>query len=154
MVGLTPYADAYPHQLSGGLKQRVAIARAIANQPRVLLMDEPFGALDPKTRAQMQSHLLQIWRNVNITIVFITHDLDEAALLADRVVVLGAPDAIHRGGHLVALLPTGFPRERDIDIVSDPRYLTLRSALEHLVHPPPAREPPAPLPLGRMTPVT
>lgn len=153
MVGLTKFADAYPHQLSGGMKQRVAIARAIANRPRVLLMDEPFGALDPKTRSQMQSHLLQIWRNVNITIVFITHDLDEASLLADRIVVLGAPDATHHGGHLVSILTTGFARERDIDIVREPRYATIRAELEHLVHPPLPAEVPPPLPLGRMTPV-
>ena len=153
MVGLTKFADAYPHQLSGGMKQRVAIARAIANQPRVLLMDEPFGALDPKTRSQMQSHLLQIWRNVNITIVFITHDLDEAALLADRIVVLGTQDTQHLGGHLVSILTTHFPRERDIDIVRDSSYATIRQQLEQLVHPPPLAEPPPPLPLGRMTPV-
>ena len=153
MVGLTRFADAYPHQLSGGMKQRVAIARAIANQPRVLLMDEFFGARDPKTRLQMQSHLLQIWRNVNITVVFITHDLDEAALLADRIVVLGAPDQQHIGGHLVEILTTRFNRERDIDIARDPGYATIRHQLEHLVHPPPLAEPPPPLPLGRMTPI-
>ena len=88
--GLTKFANAYPHQLSGGMKQRVAIARALANRPRILLMDEPFGALDAQTRGQMQSYLLQIWRNVDVTIVFITHDLDEAVYLADRMLVLGA----------------------------------------------------------------
>ena len=84
LVGLLEFADAYPHQLSGGMKQRVAIARALANRPRILLMDEPFGALDAQTRAQMQSYLLQIWQQVDVTIVFITHDLDEAVYLADR----------------------------------------------------------------------
>ena len=78
LVGLSHAADAYPSQLSGGMKQRVAIARALANQPQILLMDEPFGALDAQTRAQMQSYLLQIWQNVDVTILFITHDLDEA----------------------------------------------------------------------------
>ena len=84
-MGLEKFADSYPHQLSGGMKQRVAIARALANQPRVLLMDEPFGALDAQTRARMQAYLLEIWKKIDITIVFITHDLDEAVYLSDRI---------------------------------------------------------------------
>ncbi|MEM7697458.1 MAG: ABC transporter ATP-binding protein, partial [Verrucomicrobiota bacterium] len=88
LVGLDGFENSYPHQLSGGMKQRVAIARALANRPRILLMDEPFGALDAQTRAQMQSYLLQIWRNLDITILFITHDLDEAVYLADRIIIL------------------------------------------------------------------
>jgi NitT/TauT family transport system ATP-binding protein len=90
MVGLSKFENAYPHELSGGMKQRVAIARALANEPRILIMDEPFGALDAQTRAQMQSYLLQIWRKVDVTVLFITHDLDEAVYLADRILVLGA----------------------------------------------------------------
>ena len=90
LIGLERFADAYPHQLSGGMKQRVAIVRALANQPRILLMDEPFGALDAQTRCRMQAHLLEIWRKIDITIVFITHDLDEAIFLADRILVLSA----------------------------------------------------------------
>ncbi|MGB5324425.1 MAG: ABC transporter ATP-binding protein, partial [Pseudomonadales bacterium] len=90
LVGLSRVIDSYPHQLSGGMKQRVAIARALANQPKILLMDEPFGALDPQTRSKMQSHLMEIWRNIDITVVFITHDLDEAIYLADRILVLQA----------------------------------------------------------------
>ena len=89
MVGLSPFEDAYPHELSGGMKQRVAIARALANEPRILIMDEPFGALDALTRAKMQAYLLQIWKKVNVTILFITHDLDEAVYLSDRILVLG-----------------------------------------------------------------
>jgi NitT/TauT family transport system ATP-binding protein len=90
LIGLEKFADAYPHQLSGGMKQRVAIVRALANQPRILLMDEPFGALDAQTRCRMQAHLLEIWRKIDITIVFITHDLEEAIFLADRILVLSA----------------------------------------------------------------
>src|SRR6266851_6964966 len=84
LIGLEKFADSYPHQLSGGMKQRVAIVRALANQPRILLMDEPFGALDAQTRCRMQAHLLEIWRKIDITIVFITHDLDEATFLATK----------------------------------------------------------------------
>ena len=150
MVGLDRFADSYPHQLSGGMKQRVAIARALANRPRILLMDEPFGALDPHTRMQMQSYLLQIWQNVNITIVFITHDLDEATLLADRVVVLGAPDAIHRGGHLVRILDVPLPSPRDVDAVRLPAFAEFREQLDHLVHPQVAAVKPERLPILRM----
>src|SRR5882757_3374515 len=89
MVGLAKFENSYPHELSGGMKQRVAIARALANNPRILIMDEPFAALDAQTRAQMQSYLLQLWRQIDITIVFVTHDLEEAVYLADRIVVLG-----------------------------------------------------------------
>ena len=90
LIGLEKFAEAYPHQLSGGMKQRVAIARALVNRPRVLLMDEPFGALDAQSRARMQAYLQDIWRKVDITIVFITHDLNEAIFLADRILVLSA----------------------------------------------------------------
>ena len=85
MVGLERFENAYPNQLSGGMKQRVAIARTLANQPRIVLMDEPFAALDAQTRCQMQAYLQQIWMNVDVTILFITHDLDEAIYLADRI---------------------------------------------------------------------
>ena len=152
LVGLTSFAEAYPHQLSGGMKQRVAIARALANRPRILLMDEPFGALDPQTRLQMQSYLLQIWQAVNITIVFITHDLDEATLLADRVVVLGAPDAGHPGGHLKAIVEVPLPQPREVDIVRDPSFAAIRARLADLVHPS-HLVPTERLALPRMTPV-
>ncbi len=135
MVGLEAKGDHYPHQLSGGQKQRVAIARALAARPRVLLMDEPFGALDPETRAQMQSYLLQIWQNINITIVFITHDLDEAVLLADRILVLGAADGVHPGGHLKQFLDVPLPYPHDVDVLRDPKFLKVRTELDELVHP-------------------
>ncbi len=107
LIGLEKFADAYPHQLSGGMKQRVAIVRALANQPRILLMDEPFGALDAQTRCRMQAHLLEIWRKIDITIVFITHDLDEAIFLADRILVLSA-----HPGEILELIEVPVPRPR------------------------------------------
>ena len=129
MVGLTPYADAYPHQLSGGMKQRVAIARALANQPRVLLMDEPFGALDAQTRSQMQWYLTQIWTNVDVTILFITHDLDEAILLADRILVL-APNP----GRVAEVIDVPLLQPRGVDALVDPRFLAVKQRLEQLIH--------------------
>ena len=107
-VGLGQFTGYYPKQLSGGMQQRVAIARALAPGPKVLLMDEPFAALDAQTRSRMQRHLLEIWRKLKITVVFITHDLEEAVLLADRVFVL-APNP----GRLVATLPVSIPRVTD-----------------------------------------
>ena len=107
-VGLGEFVDYYPNQLSGGMQQRVAIARALAPGPKVLLMDEPFAALDAQTRRRMQRHLLEIWRALNITVVFITHDLEEAILLADKIFVL-APNP----GRMVAVLPIDIPRTYD-----------------------------------------
>ncbi len=131
LVGLSKFADAYPNQLSGGMKQRVAIARALANNPRILLMDEPFGALDAQTRAQMQKHLLQIWKNVDVTILFITHDLDEAIYLADRILVLKA-----NPGRLDELIEVPVPRPRDPSQFSSPEFLATRARLDALIHPP------------------
>ncbi len=131
LVGLAKFADAYPHQLSGGMKQRVAIARALANQPRILLMDEPFGALDAQTRAKMQAHLLEIWRNIDITILFITHDLDEAIYLADRILVLKA-----HPGEVQELIEVPVPRPRGPQQFGSPEFQATKARLEALIHPP------------------
>ncbi|MCA8033134.1 ABC transporter ATP-binding protein [Burkholderia arboris] len=130
LVGLTRFADVYPHQLSGGMKQRVAIARALANRPRILLMDEPFGALDAQTRARMQTHLLDIWRNIDVTILFITHDLDEAIFLADRILVL-KPNP----GGVQELIEVPVPRPRDYSQVNTPEFIATKARLEALIHP-------------------
>lgn len=131
LVGLNRFADAYPHQLSGGMKQRVAIARALANKPRILLMDEPFGALDAQTRAKMQANLIEIWRNIDITILFITHDLDEAIYLADRILVLKA-----NPGEVEELIEVSVPRPRHPDQFISPEFLATKKRLEELIHPP------------------
>ena len=130
LVGLSRFKHAYPAQLSGGMKQRTAIARALAAQPRILLMDEPFGALDAQTRCQMQSHLLEIWRNVDVTILFITHDLDEAILLADRILVLKA-----HPGEVNELIEVPVPRPRTPAQSSTPEFLATRRRLDELIHP-------------------
>jgi len=136
LVGLTKFADSYPHQLSGGMRQRVAIARALVNQPRILLMDEPFGALDAQTRAKMQSHLLDIWRNIDLTILFITHDLDEAIYLADRILVLKA-----HPGEVQELIEVPVPRPRSPGQFSSPEFRATKARLEALIHPPTPDEP-------------
>lgn len=133
LVGLSKFADHYPHQLSGGMKQRVAIARALANQPRILLMDEPFGALDAQTRAKMQNHLLEIWKNIDITILFITHDLDEAIFLADRILVLKA-----HPGSVQELIEVPVPRPRSAMQLTSPEFQATKARLEALIHPPQA----------------
>jgi NitT/TauT family transport system ATP-binding protein len=129
LVGLDKFADAYPHQLSGGMKQRVAIVRALANQPPILLMDEPFGALDAQTRCRMQAHLLEIWRKIDITIVFITHDLDEAIFLADRILVLSA-----HPGEVQELIEVPVPRPRTAAQLLSPSFLATKARLEQLIH--------------------
>ncbi len=143
LVGLSRFADAYPHQLSGGMKQRVAIARALATRPRILLMDEPFGALDAQTRAQMQSYLLQIWKNVDVTIVFITHDLDEAVYLADRILVLDA-----HPGRVRELMEVAVPRPRTPEQFLSPAFIAARMHLQELIHP---KTTGRPIPMVRMT---
>jgi NitT/TauT family transport system ATP-binding protein len=131
LVGLDRFAHSYPHELSGGMKQRVAIARALVNQPRILLMDEPFGALDAQTRARMQAHLLEIWRNIDITILFITHDLDEAIYLSDRILVLKA-----NPGEVQELVEVPVPHPRSPEQFTSPAFLATKARLEALIHPP------------------
>jgi NitT/TauT family transport system ATP-binding protein len=129
LVGLEKFADCYPHQLSGGMKQRVAIVRALANQPRILLMDEPFGALDAQTRCRMQAHLLEIWRKIDITIVFITHDLEEAIFLADRILVLSA-----HPGEVQELIEVPLPHPRSSAQFISPEFVTTKARLDELIH--------------------
>ena len=129
LVGLTRFVSAYPHQLSGGMKQRVAIARALANHPRILLMDEPFGALDAQTRCQMQAYLLEIRREVDITILFVTHDLDEAIYLADRIIVLGP-----NPGRVLETIEVPVPRPRDASQFLSREFVATKRHLESLIH--------------------
>jgi ABC-type nitrate/sulfonate/bicarbonate transport system ATPase subunit len=118
MVGLQRFADRYPSQLSGGMKQRVAIARVLANDANILLMDEPFGALDALTREQLQHELLQIWSRTGVTTIFVTHSVEEAVLLADRVLVMSAGP-----GRIDSDFRITLPRPRD---VSSPEFNALR----------------------------
>jgi NitT/TauT family transport system ATP-binding protein len=118
MVGLERFADRYPNQLSGGMKQRVAIARVLANNANILLMDEPFGALDALTREQLQNELLQIWKRTGVTTIFVTHSVEEAVLLADRVLVMSAGP-----GRIASDFSIDLPRPRD---VSSPEFNALR----------------------------
>jgi NitT/TauT family transport system ATP-binding protein len=117
MVGLAKFAQHYPHQLSGGMKQRVGIARALANDPEVLLMDEPFAALDAQTRTLMQEELLRIWARLGTTVIYVTHSLEEALLLGDRVALMTA-----RPGRVSEVFPVDLGRPRGLEIRGSPAY--------------------------------
>jgi NitT/TauT family transport system ATP-binding protein len=128
LVGLDGFDRQYPSELSGGMQQRVNLARALACDPSVLLMDEPFAALDAQTRELMQSELLKIWSESRKTVVFITHQINEALYLADRVVVLGA-----RPGRVRAILEVPFERPRPLSLKRDPRFLELEDPVWRLL---------------------
>lgn len=126
VVGLRKFADAFPHQLSGGMKQRVAIARVLANDARVVLMDEPFGALDAMTRERLQDELLELWAKTGLTVIFVTHSIEEAIFLADRVVVMSPGP-----GRIVSDNRIDLARPRD---VSSPEFNELRRVLSAQLH--------------------
>jgi len=123
-MGLKEFATAYPAQLSGGMRQRVCIARTLVLKPRLILLDEPFGALDQQTRLLMGDELLRLWRETGATVLLITHAIDEAAMLADRVGVMSA-----RPGTFLEIVDTGWPSERDSTIVAEARFGLLTSRI-------------------------
>jgi len=128
LVGLAEFGARYPHELSGGMRQRVAIARALAPNPRILLMDEPFGALDEQTRIKMGHELLRIWSKTAKTIFFITHSLTEALFLADIVLVMS-----HRPGRIVGVIEAGLPRPRTYDIIGSAEFGAARNRIWKLI---------------------
>lgn len=123
-VGLAQFADHYPYQLSGGMKQRVALARALANDPEILLMDEPFGALDAQTRAVLQEELVRIWEEEQKTVVYVTHSIEEAIMLGDRVVLMTA-----RPGKIKSTYKVNLPRPRKLELRTTPEYNQLAQVL-------------------------
>jgi NitT/TauT family transport system ATP-binding protein len=122
VVGLDAFADALPVQLSGGMRQRVGIARVLVMNPRALLMDEPFGALDAQTRLAMQQLLLDVWQTLGTTVLFVTHDIDEAILLSDRVCVMSA-----RPGRIIRTIPINLPRPRSIASLTSPEFVAYKA---------------------------
>ena len=128
MVGLRGFEKHHPHQLSGGMRQRVGLARALAVNPEILLMDEPFAALDAQTREIMSEELLRIWEQEKKTVLFVTHSIEEAVYLADRVVVMsGQP------GQVKEIVPVDLPRPRDLAIKDDPNFVKSRRHIWNLL---------------------
>jgi NitT/TauT family transport system ATP-binding protein len=127
-MGLNDFARAYPVQLSGGMRQRTCIARTLVLRPRLILLDEPFGALDQQTRLLMGEELLRLWRETNATVMLITHALDEAAFLSDRIAIMSS-----RPGRLIDTVTTGWPRDRDSAIVARPEFGALTGRLWSLL---------------------
>jgi NitT/TauT family transport system ATP-binding protein len=134
MVHLGKFQNAHVHELSGGMKQRVALARSLALQPKILLMDEPFAALDAQTREFMQAELLKIWSQARKTVLFITHQINEAVYLADRVVVMSA-----RPGKVKAVFQIPFARPRTLSLKRDPQFLEIEDKIWQLVEERPER---------------
>ena len=130
LVGLQGFEDALPAQLSGGMRQRVGLARALVMQPRALLMDEPFGALDAQTRLAMQQLLLDVWQTLRTTVLFVTHDIDEAILLADRVCVMTA-----RPGRILRSIPIELPRPRSLALLTQPGFMAYKADIMEALHP-------------------
>ena len=128
LVGLADFANSYPHELSGGMRQRVSIARGLAQHPRLILMDEPFGALDEQTRLKMGQELLRIWQATGKTILLITHSLTEALFLSDTVLVMSS-----RPGRIVERIEVGLPRPRDYDMIGSPAFGAARNRIWHLL---------------------
>mgnify|MGYP004464449755 CR=1 FL=1 len=129
IIGLKKFAKSFPKELSGGMKQRVAIARALANQPEVLLMDEPFGALDPHTKAMMQLLMREIWEKEHPTIVFITHDIDEAAFLANKIYVMSA-----RPGKVIKEVNVYLPHKRELELKDTQEFIKIRKDINDLLY--------------------
>jgi len=143
LIGLDGFETFYPSQLSGGMQQRVEIARVLINQPRVLLMDEPFGALDAQTRSLMQEVLLDIWTKIPTTTVFVTHDIEEALFLADRIIVMSA-----RPGRVIDDIRLPFARPRHGDLVTETEFVRLKRHILNLL-----RRPDHASPLPRLSPL-
>jgi ABC-type nitrate/sulfonate/bicarbonate transport system ATPase subunit len=130
-VGLDRFRDRYPHQLSGGMQQRVAIARVLANDPAVMLMDEPFGALDSLTRQNLQEELIRVWQDLHPTVMLVTHSVEEAVFLSDRVVVMGGGPTHCVPGHITKILSVDLAHPRD---VTSPAFNDLKRELLHAIH--------------------
>jgi NitT/TauT family transport system ATP-binding protein len=146
LVGLEDFAGRWPSQLSGGMQQRAEIARVLINRPRLLLMDEPFGALDAQTRSRMQELLLDIWTRIRTTVVFVTHDIDEALFLADRILVMSP-----RPGRFIEDLRLDFPRPRRAGLLTSPGFTHLKRHCLELLRHEEGRELPRLTPLGLPT---